>query len=67
MVLATDIWMNKVDWRGYGTKYKPSIGAHIRLVNRQAAAASRPTETDDGDYLPGNEKNSTCKFSLETY
>ena len=44
LVLATDIWMNKLNCRGYETKYKPSAGAHIREVNRQATAASITAE-----------------------
>ena len=34
--------MNKVDWRGYETKYKPYIGAHLRDVKHQATAAAIP-------------------------
>ena len=28
-VLATGICMNNVDWGGYETKDKPSVGAHL--------------------------------------
>ena len=59
--------MNKVDWRGYETKYKPSVGAHTREVNRQAAVAARPEESDDGDYSPANESKSAHNISLEKY
>ena len=38
----------------YETKDKPSVGAHLRDVNRQAAASARPAESDDGDYSPAN-------------
>ena len=66
-VLATDIWMNKVDWRGCKTKDKPSIGTHLREVNRQVTVSARPGEAYDGDYSPANESKSAHNIPLETY
>ena len=59
--------MNNVDWRGYETKDKPAVGAHLREVNFQVIAAARPAEVGDGDYSPANESKSTRNLSLETY
>ena len=67
LVLATYIKMNKVNWRVYETKDNPYVGAHLREVNRQYAAAARPAESYDGDYSPENESKSARNISLETY
>ena len=56
--------MNKVDCRGYETKDKPSVGANLLEVNRQAAAEAIPEEADDGDYSPSNESKSSGNHSL---
>ena len=64
--LATYVWLKEVDWCFYVTKEKPSVGAHLREVNRQAAASFRPAEADDGYYSPTNESKSARNLTLET-
>ena len=64
--LATDVWLNEVDWRGYERKEGPSVASHLQEVERQARAA-RPAEADDGDYTPSTETKSARNLVLETY
>ena len=63
--LATNTWLKQVEWRSYVTKETPSVAAHLQEVNRQAAAAARPAEADDGDYTPANENKSARNLVLE--
>ena len=46
--------MNKLDWKGYETKYNTYVGEHLQEVNLQAASAARQAEADDGDYSLAN-------------
>ena len=64
--LATDVWLNEVDWRGYETKEGPSVGSHLQEVARQERSA-RPADADDGSYSPANENKLACNLVLETY
>jgi hypothetical protein len=66
-VLATDSWMSEVQWRGYESKDKPSVGANLQALNRQAASAARAPDADNNDYSPTSESKSARNLSLETY
>jgi len=46
--LATDIWLDKVDWCSYVYKEKPVVQAHLKEVAHQATT-QRPPDADDGD------------------
>ena len=62
--LATDVWLDTLEWRDYEYKAKPTLANHAREVARQAAAA-RPPEPDDLDYEP-TESASARNLVLET-
>jgi hypothetical protein len=62
--LATDVWLDTLEWRDYEYKVKPTLATHAREVARQAAAA-RPPEPDDLDYDP-TENASARNLVFET-
>jgi hypothetical protein len=64
-LLATDTWLESVDWRSYVYKEKPKLAAHAQEVARQAAATQQP-EANNGDYLPGTESKTAQNLVLET-
>jgi len=65
--LATDIWLDKVDWRSYVYKEKPTVQAHLKEVARQAAIQKPPdADADDGDYTPLTENKTSRNIVLET-
>ena len=62
--LATDSWLETVEWRNYVYKTKPTLAAHAIEVARQATAARAPLE-NDLDYEPT--KNASARnLVLET-
>lgn len=62
--LASDIWLEMVEWRDYVYKNKPTVATHAMEVARQAAAAL-PPEEGDLDYEPT--KNASARnLVLET-
>lgn len=61
--LATDAWLDTLEWRDYEYKVKPTLANHAREVARQAAAA-RPPEPDDLDYDPT--ESETCHLIQES-
>jgi hypothetical protein len=66
-VLATDSWTDEVQWRGYESKDKPSVGAYLQELNRQAATAARAPDADGNNYSPASKSKSARNLSLETY
>jgi hypothetical protein len=61
---ATNEWLAEVEWRSYVYKDKPTMAAHAREVQRQAAAARAPEE-EDLDYTP-SEGSTARNLVLET-
>ena len=62
---ATSVWHEGVYWRAYVYKEGPSVASNARDVAQRAAAA-RPPEADDSDYIP-TESKTARNLVLETF
>ena len=63
-VLATDAWLEIIEWRDYEYKTKPTLASHAQDLACHAAA-SRAPEPGDLDYEP-TENTSARNLTLET-
>ncbi len=62
--LATDTWLERVEWCDYKYKTKPTLATHAQEIVRQASL-HRPPNVDDLDYNP-TENASAQNLVLET-
>ncbi len=62
--LATDTWLERVEWRDYEYKTKPTLATHAKEIARQASLY-QPPDVDDLDYNP-TENASAQNLVLET-